>query len=736
MSFFEFPNTRTYDKDLGWVIAAIKALKEAMETFIATNSLTFANPLTHDLIRSYQKNTIVIDDNGNAYLSLKIVPAGVELSNSEYWLMIFDYEAFLEKVNKNFTGRYYRNENRAKTPITSGDWLTFDDVLCKATEDIAIDDLIVIDGNIEAFTLEDFIKAFMTSANALIQQYKDDIDASELAYRQQLAQDIADTTALLQAELDSIIHGATSDTEILQARVGWDGTSYSTLAESIQTQAGDAFNNRTVPNGTTSMISLLDFGCYAIESSDFNNMTDRPDGESGTHTLIVYDKAFASGIFAVQELFGTNKSHYYRYINKSNSSIYKDWFKDYEEALALAETAFQNYSVPSGTTSMMVLLELGCYYIDGTAFNNMTDRPTSESGTHTLIVYNSAFASGTFAIQELISVNKTHWFRIINKSNNTVFVDWYKAYNDAFLERNASAVSHLSDYRELGVYGIDGTIFNALDDVPTMEAGTGTHTLINYTGAFASGDFIIQKLLGTSKREFMRIIQNNGTIYRDWWRIDPEVGNVLLRKKLVTAGDSYTSADFSDSYAQYNGKNFGYYIAQRNEMTFVNAGVGGSTMAKTNDGTDAQRVPFSISRYQEIPADTDYLTIWFGINDVAHTDLGTIDDVTNETFYGAWNVVLNYYLSTRAWMKVLIIVTTGANEQYRNAIREVAARWGYPVLDWWRDNIPAFFDKDDMSNYARNLRRNAFGYNAFNGHPSPQWHEHFSTVIEQYLRSL
>ncbi|MBR2702260.1 MAG: SGNH/GDSL hydrolase family protein, partial [Erysipelotrichaceae bacterium] len=709
--FEQFPYANMHEMNLDWLLKKMKELAQAMETFKATESLKFADPILWNITTQYEKSTVVLDPTGNAYLSLQPVPTGIQLNNEDYWLEIFNFTDYTRTANQNLTVNVETNTTRATADYQADDWLIWNDVLYRVTSPIAIDDALIVapaaGSNIIHFTVEDFIKAFITYATNLINQYKNDIDASELAYRQQLAQDIATTTNLLQAELDSIIHGATSDTEILQARVGWDGTSYATLAESIQTQARNAFNNRAVPNGTTSLMSLLSLGCYAIDSADFNNMTDKPAGEGGTHTLIVYDRTFAAGTFAIQELFGTNGSHYYRYINKSNNTVYRDWFKDYAEALTLATSAFQNYSVPPGTTAMSTLLDLGCYHIEGTDFNNMTDRPTSESGTHTLIVYNSAFAAGTFAIQELISVNKTHWFRIINKSNGTVFVDWYKAYNDAFLERNASAVSHLSDYRELGVYGIDGSTFNALDDVPDMEVGTGTHTLINYTGAFASGDFIIQKLLGTSKREYMRIIQDNGTIYRDWWRVDNETGNVLYRKKLVTAGDSYTSADFSGSYAAYNGKNYGYYIAQRNDMTFVNAGIGGSTMAKTNDGTDAQRVPFSISRYQEIPADTDYLTIWFGINDVSHTDLGTIDDATNDTFYGAWNVVLNYYLSYRAWMKVLIIVTTGANEQYRNAIREVAERWGYPVLDWWKDNIPAFFDKDGMSDYARNLRRNA-----------------------------
>lgn len=35
MSFFEFPHTRTYDSDLGWIIQTIKSLGEAVESLDA-----------------------------------------------------------------------------------------------------------------------------------------------------------------------------------------------------------------------------------------------------------------------------------------------------------------------------------------------------------------------------------------------------------------------------------------------------------------------------------------------------------------------------------------------------------------------------------------------------------------------------------------------------------------------------------------------------------------------------
>ena len=234
--FDHFPYTNVHELNLDWVLSMMKTLEAEWEAFTAGNSLQFADPMLHDISKTYAKNTIVLDSNGNAYVSLQAVPVGVGLQNGNYWLMVFDYEAFIEKVNKNFTARYYIGSYRATAAMAIGDWLTVDDVLYKATAAIAVDDILEDGVNITHFTLEDFIKAFMQSANQLIQQYKNDIDASELLYRQQLAGDIAQTTASLQAQLDAVIAGATVDSEVIDARVGADAITYATLGSAIRTQ--------------------------------------------------------------------------------------------------------------------------------------------------------------------------------------------------------------------------------------------------------------------------------------------------------------------------------------------------------------------------------------------------------------------------------------------------------------------------------------------------------------------
>ena len=267
--FDHFPYTNVHELNLDWILSMMKALEAEWEAFTAGNSLTFADPLQHDISKTYAKNTIVLDADGNAYVSLQAVPVGVALGNQDYWLMVFDYEAFIEKVNKNFTVRYYRNQYRATAAMAIGDWLTVDDILCKATAAIAVDDILEIGVNIEHFTLEDFIKAFMYSANQLIQQYKNDIDASELLYRQQLAQDIANTTASLQAQLDAAISGVTVDSEVINARVGADGITYGSLGDANRSQFTDLKHAyRTSDTGISNLYALSDF-----HNGDFSGLT-------------------------------------------------------------------------------------------------------------------------------------------------------------------------------------------------------------------------------------------------------------------------------------------------------------------------------------------------------------------------------------------------------------------------------------------------------------------------------
>lgn len=354
--FDHFPYTNVHELNLDWLLTMMKALEAEWEAFTAGNSLTFADPLQHDISKTYAKNTIVLDDTGNAYVSLQAVPVGVALDNQDYWLMVFDYEAFIEKVNKNFTARYYRGNYRATAAMVIGDWLTVDDVLCKAIAAIAIDDVLEVGVNIKHFTLEDFIKAFMQSANQLIQQYKNDIDASELSYRNQLAQDIADTTASLQAQLDAAISGTTVDSEVILARVGANNYTYSTLGDAIRQQIADIVTSlKSNALDPLTLIPKIGDSMSGI-SFTFNSMNELT--VSGTSTAAAFIDLW-DPVDGIPPFFTAGNTYYADYTsNNTNLRIYSLDANNVETNILNARLPRQ-FTVPSDCVGLRIRFYVG-----------------------------------------------------------------------------------------------------------------------------------------------------------------------------------------------------------------------------------------------------------------------------------------------------------------------------------------------------------------------------------------
>lgn len=234
--------------------------------------------------------------------------------------------------------------------------------------------------------------------------------------------------------------------------------------------------------------------------------------------------------------------------------------------------------------------------------------------------------------------------------------------------------------------------------------------------------------------------------------------NVLWGKKWFATGDSFTSGGsaeddkyFTDEPYMGKIKTYPLFIGRRNNMQVINDASSGSIMAldKTyiedpENVSIRTRNPFSLERYLTIPEDVDYITLWFGINDAGHTNLGAIDDTTNETFYGAWNVVLEWILTNRPWAHVGMIITNGSSVSYRNAERELARKWGIPYLDMMGSDLTPVMtlgreNELGLCKKAYDLRRTTFAVGhapTGDSHPCWQAHEYEATFIEAFLRRL
>ena len=77
----------------------------------------FANPAEWDNTKTYEPLTIVLHD-GNSYTSRQYVPAGIDITNTDYWALTGNYNAQVEAYRqevKNFDARITSNTNNITT---------------------------------------------------------------------------------------------------------------------------------------------------------------------------------------------------------------------------------------------------------------------------------------------------------------------------------------------------------------------------------------------------------------------------------------------------------------------------------------------------------------------------------------------------------------------------------------------------------------------------------------------
>lgn len=243
------------------------------------------------------------------------------------------------------------------------------------------------------------------------------------------------------------------------------------------------------------------------------------------------------------------------------------------------------------------------------------------------------------------------------------------------------------------------------------------------------------------------------------------VVNRLYKKKWAVCGDSFTNDGGTGTkiaYGKYAGKSYTYpwIIGNRHNMDIVKFFEGGRTLAfpaVPDTFVNSLTNPNADWFYQNIPSDVDFITIYLGINDEHHAPssiggdgedntgiipLGTIDDDTTATYYGAWNVVLTWLIINRPNAHIGIIVTNGIanNDNYRLAQIAIAKKYGIPYIDMNGDertpamlrtsnpNIPAEIKAALIQKWSANYPSNQ--------HPNDDAQLFESHFIENFLRSI
>ena len=121
----KWPYTDFHNLNLDWILETLKKQDAAIADFISLNSITYANPLQWDITRQYPKNQVVLDTNGDGYLSVQPVPVGVEIDNTGYWTKIGNFSELWSTVKLAITAADEGLKTTASADRASGDlvWL-------------------------------------------------------------------------------------------------------------------------------------------------------------------------------------------------------------------------------------------------------------------------------------------------------------------------------------------------------------------------------------------------------------------------------------------------------------------------------------------------------------------------------------------------------------------------------------------------------------------------------------
>lgn len=124
---------------------------------------------------------------------------------------------------------------------------------------------------------------------------------------------------------------------------------------------------------------------------------------------------------------------------------------------------------------------------------------------------------------------------------------------------------------------------------------------------------------------------------------------------------------------------------------------------------------------------------------------GKADDTTNETFFGAYNVVIPYLIAKYPYTKIALVATHRTNQYLRDVTKEAAAKFGLPCLDMYDSAKQLWYDSDGMSKdtyitiNGESVKLSAYRQSLFtsdNIHPNDEGYRFIAPVIKSFLESI
>ena len=211
----------------------------------------------------------------------------------------------------------------------------------------------------------------------------------------------------------------------------------------------------------------------------------------------------------------------------------------------------------------------------------------------------------------------------------------------------------------------------------------------------------------------------------------------LKGKKILFLGDSITEGCGASDVS----KCFVSLIAEREEATCVNYGIGGTRIARqTTPSAEARWDLDYISRVPGMDAEADAVVVFGGTNDYGHATipLGTFEDRDIHTFYGGMHTLCLYLIKNYTDKEIVFMTPLHRLQEVKlendvsrplhefvKAIREVCEYYSIPVCDMYKEsgmygNVWAWCEK----------------YMPDGLHPNDEGHKLIARKLQKFLENL
>lgn len=175
--------TNFHDLNLDWMISEMRSMVDRIENYVSELGIKYADPFDWSITSQYEQNTLVIDPvSGTAYLSLKPVPAGVNITNTDYWTPVFTLDELIEGIREG-TAEAVEETNYATESYAAGRLIWVNKQLVRAKTAISAGSTFNTGtgGNCEIISVEDIINELKTAlANVQSQAAENTEDIGDL----------------------------------------------------------------------------------------------------------------------------------------------------------------------------------------------------------------------------------------------------------------------------------------------------------------------------------------------------------------------------------------------------------------------------------------------------------------------------------------------------------------------------------------------------------------------------